>query len=353
MDSQREKELDELMDWVSSRLRFNDVPRVSDVYEQARARQFTVSKRAIAQRLRLHEVYHMNMPQQRQRLRSKKYRGIITNTLGNLHCDIGKFSVVREYETPVTYRAGYLIARDVLSRFLYVVILRKEKSADALVRAFEELLAYHSRVHPGHKIKSVSFDKEPGVMSRKVQTFFAENNISFHAFQMSASKAKLAEGGIRQIRTTIARLMRQNRPKDRWWNLLQPAADMLNSQIVYVDGKSTNFAPKDININNLSEFIDTLHRLAPSYYFSQFDLAPKLVNFKYAIGMKVQPKLIITSSATVGEKRSEVNLKEDVYEIEKLVPFVTRDLTVGRAYKCMHVDTGDTEVFEEDDLALV
>ena len=207
MESQRDKELDELMDWVSNRLRFNDVPRVSDVYEQARARQFKVSKRAIAQRLRLHEVYHMNMPQQRQRLRAKKYRGIITNTLGNLHCDIGKFPIVREYETPVTFRAGYLIARDVLSRYTYVVLLRKEKSADALVRAFEELLAYHSRVHPGHRIKSVSFDKEPGVMSRKVQSFFSENNISFHAFQMSSSKAKMAEGGIRQIRATIARLM--------------------------------------------------------------------------------------------------------------------------------------------------
>jgi hypothetical protein len=353
MDSQREKELDELMDWVSSRLRFNDVPRVTDIHEQARIRKFKVSKRDIAKRLRLHEIYHMNMPQQRQRNRSKKYRGIVTNTLGNLHCDIGKFPIVREYETPVTYRAGYLIARDVLSRYIYVVLLRKEKSADALVRAFEELIAYHSRVHPGHRIKSVSFDKEPGVMSRKVQDFFAENNISFHAFQMSASKAKMAEGGIRQIRATIARLMRQNRPKDRWWNLLQPAADTLNSQTVHVDGKSTHFAPKDINVKNLPEFIETLHRLAPSYYFSQFDIAPNLVDFRYAVGMKVRPKLIITSSATVGEKRSEVNLKKDVYEIEKLVPFVTRDMTIGRAYKCLHVDTGETEVFEEDDLALV
>lgn len=72
MNLQREKELEALMEWVSERLRFNDVPRLADVYEHSRREGYSVSKKQIAMKLRLHEAYTMNMPQQREKSRSKK-----------------------------------------------------------------------------------------------------------------------------------------------------------------------------------------------------------------------------------------------------------------------------------------
>jgi hypothetical protein len=106
-------------------------------------------------------------------------------------------------------------------------------------------------------------------------------------------------------------------------------------QIVSVDEKTScsscgsccKFDFKDVDV---FEFTNALNQRAPAYY-------PK---FKYTVGTQVQPK---------GPSQKESN----VYQICKLVPFLNRSMAVGRAYKCMHVDTGETEVFEEDDLALV
>jgi hypothetical protein len=79
-----------------------------------------------------------------------------------------------------------------------------------------------------------------------------------------------------------------------------------------------------------------------------------LVKFKFAVGTLVRPKLIVTSSAVIGVKRSETNLEEDVFEIVAQRPYVTRLLTVGKAYKCKNTsDETHVEVFDEQDLAEV
>ena len=66
------------------------------------------------------------------------------------------------------------------------------------MRAFDELLEQHQAQFgsDGHHIVSISFDREPGIMSHKVQSFLREKNIQFHAFDFSVSKAKEAEGAI-------------------------------------------------------------------------------------------------------------------------------------------------------------
>ena len=335
------------MDWVSSRLRYNDVPRVSDVYEHSKANQFKLSKMAIAKKLRSHPHYHMNMPQQRQAYRSQKYRPIQVNSLGHLHADIGKFSVVSEYETPISFRAGYLVAIDVLSRYVYVVILKKAKSADAILRALEQLLEQHKKQHHDYSIKSISFDKEPGIMSSKIQHFLKENYIAFHAFQMSSSKAKMAEATIRRIRTAYARLYKNNKA-NRWWRIMPDMIEQFNKQEITIDGKKTGYRPVDINVRNVDQFVMQLQQKAPAYYYSQYQISPRFVDFKYVVGMYVRPKRISTSSAVLGQKHSEKTLEDDLFRIEGLVPFVTRAMTIYRAYRCVHTIKGYTEIFEED-----
>ena len=349
------KELNVVIDWVTQQLRYNSVPRVSDVIDYARKIKSTLKQSDIAKALRLHPAYVMNSSQQRMAHRARKYRPVITNSLGYLHCDLGFFATVREYETPKMYRSGFLVAKDILSRYTYAVILRGSKDTKSIIRAFSELMRQHVQHTGGQNVVGISFDKETAVMSRQVQQFLRDNNVDFHAFSLTASKSKFAEGAIRLIRTEMKRLQRfhnEGSSSFRWWNYLQIVVDNLNLKPIIVDGKNLKFTPADIKVETLPQFIKALHKAAPAYFFSQFDIAPQLVKFKFAVGTLVRPKLIITSSEVIGVKRSETNLEKDVFEIITQRPYVTRLMTVGKAYKCRNInDEKHIEVFDEQDLA--
>lgn len=341
-----------LAEWLSERLRFNDVPRMTEIESYVESSKLDLKKRDIRRVLLHHPNYKMNLRQQRLAGRSRMYRPVIVGSLGHWHADIGYFAANKRYATPVTYRAGFLIAKDVLSRYVYAVPLLKTKSAESMVQAFGMLFEKHRKRLPDVPIKSIAFDKETSVLSNKVQSFLAKENVTFHAFEMSSSKAKFAEGAIRLVREKMAVLMRRNDPKDRWWNLLDAVTDNLNRQQIVVDGKKIgNYAPRDVNSNTVRDFVAMLHQKVPSYYYGQFDLAPSLVDFKYKTGTLVRAKLIATSSEVVGTKRSETNLTGEVFVIEEVVPYVTRNMKVGRAYKCRDVRTMEkVEIFQEDEI---
>jgi hypothetical protein len=357
MSIMAEKQLDVVMDWVSTRLDQNDIPRVTDIVDYAHSvlgyRDLT--QRQIGKRLRLHPAYLFNSTQQRQKRRSQKYRPIIINTLGSLHADIGYFPVTREYETPKSFRAGFLVAKDVLSRYTYIIVLKKSKKAESMMAAFTELMKQHEKVNDGLPVRSISFDRETSVVGNQVQQFLLDHRIAFHAFKFSRSKAKMAEGAIKLVRVAMARLQRENRRKGkevRWWHLIHHVTQSLNSQIIRIDGKSTGYAPKDVNAETLDDFIRRVHKAAPAYFFSQFDIAPQLVNFKFDVGQFVRPKLIVTSSEVIGNKTSETNLESDPFEIVRRLPYVTRGLTVGKLYVCKSLVDQSIESFYEDDVAL-
>ena len=302
--------------------------------------------------LQVHPYFKMNLRQQRAQGRSWLYRPVLVSNLGHWHADIGYFAINKRYATPVTYRAGFLVAKDVLSRYVYATPLLKSKSAESMIHAFEVLFAMHATQHPEVPVKSVAFDQETSVLSQKVQHFLKERNVTFHAFEMSSSKAKFAEGAIRQIREKMAMLMRRNDLGDRWWKLLPSVVENLNEQPIVVDGKKIGlYRPRDVKKNTVKDFVRLLHKKVPAYYFGQFDLAPGLVHFRYEVGILVRAKLIVTSSEVVGNKRSETNLTDRVFWIERKVPYVTRNMRVGKAYKCRDMeDPEKVEVFQEDEI---
>jgi hypothetical protein len=358
---EKKQQLDVLMNWVTDQFKKYDPPRFSDVFDYAyRVLGFTTLKKGVIRKaLRLHPGYAVNARQSRRPLRSGKHRPVIVNNLGNLHADLAYFSVTREYETPVSFRSGYLVAKDILSRFTYVAILNKTKSTDAIKKAFDEIFAKFRKQNNGLKVTSVSFDKEPAVMSKVMQNYFKERNVMFHAFENSASKSKFAEGAIRLLRETIVRLkLNPDKSEKRWWHLIQIAVDVLNSQPIRVNDKYLTqengiyFTPRDVNQENLNYFISQLHKAAPSYYFSQFDVAPSLVKFKFNVNDFVKPKLIVTSSAALGLKRSEVTLENKVFVITKKLGFVSRAFTIEPLYICKNILTNKIEAFEEDNIAL-
>jgi len=349
------QELDVLMEWVNEQHRTKFyVPRLSDVikYAYTTLGYHQLTQSAISRRLRLHPAYHMNSSQKRTYHRGKRYRPIIVNTLGTLHGDIGFFAVTRDYETPARYRGGYLILKDVLSRFLYVAILNKNRSADSIIRGFKQILDKHNQQFgpDGHRIKSISFDRETSVMSKKVQAFLQENNISFHPFKYSASKSKMAENAIRLIRTDMKRLA-QPKKGFYWWNLMDKIVDGLNQKEIVINKKRLGWAPADINKSNMHRFLRDLDNADPAHYFGQFEVATHLVKFKFPVGSVVRPKLIVTSSAVIGEKRSEINLEQDPFLIVEHIAYVNAQLEASPAYRCMNTHTREEEIFDENDLA--
>lgn len=352
----RKQELDVVMEWVTERVDSSAfVPRVDDVVHYAyQTLGFTkLTRAAIAKQLRLHPYYLMNSSQQRIKHRSKRHRPILVNSLGMLHGDIGFYAVVRDYETPKKYRGGYIVLKDILSKFLYVALLDTNRNADSIITALKKIFQQHEEAFGsnGHKIKSIAFDRETSVMSNKVQQFLQDNNISFHPFKYSASKSKMAENAIRLIRTDMKRMTLPDPKTRRWWKLMDRVVKSLNSKMITVNKKRLAWAPKDVSKNNVDQFLSDLHKADPAYYFSQFEIAPQLVNFKFLPGTIVRPKLIVTSSAVIGEKRSEINLEKNPFIVEEQLPFVNANWEIGNAYKCVNQQTGEVEIFDENDLA--
>jgi len=356
-----ENNLEEILAWVTQQLALRkSVPRFSDVLQYAYGdRGYRHLKRAdIIRRLRLHPAYLMNSSQQRGRSRWKRYRPILANSLGMLHGDIGYFALKREYETPITFRAGFLVLKDILSRFTYVVILKRNKSAPSMVNAFQTILDQHKQFFgpQGHRIISIAFDQERSVMSNQMQQFFRDNNIAFHPFEYTASKSKFAEGAIRLVRTEMARLLNAH-PKMHWWNLLQEVVDNLNSKPIYINNKrlmrteKEPWRPRDVTKESVVDFCFDLYNADPSKYFGQFNLSPQGMRFKFPIGTIVRPKLLITSSVVVGEKRSEINLESDTFVVTQHIPYVNARTEAARAYRCLHQASQKEEIFDENDLA--
>ena len=352
-----EQQLTQVMNWVKNQLEKNDVPRLSDVIDYAHRvlGYISLKKGLIAKKLRLVPNYLMNSTQARQRLRTDKNRPIVVNNLGNLHCDIGFYSINKEYEMPVTYRSGFLVCKDILSRFIFVSILRKNRKADSMIRAFLDIFEQYKKQYPGQRVKSIAFDREQSIMSNKVQQFFKDKKILFHAFHNSSSKSKMAERAIRSIRTTMVRLKKSD---PRWWNLIQPAVDSINSKPIVANNKFVKmsngefYSPKLITEFNVKHFIKQLQRVDSSYYWSQFEIDPKLVNFQYNVGDFVRPKLIITSSEALGVKRSEVTLENEIFVIRKCIAYSSRRKTIEKAYVCLGLTTNRKDTFQENDISL-
>lgn len=346
-----ESELERISEWVSLQLAKGYAPRLSEVLDYAYKELglMHLKRSQIARTLRLHKSYVMTSSQQREAKRAGKFRSIITNTLGQLHADIAYIGLSKDYETPKTYQAGILIAIDILSKYKYAVIIRKNKSAPQMVKAFKELLDQHRQQFPnGHLIKSISFDQETSVMGKLVQSFLKDNNITFHSFAFTSSKAKLAENSIRYFRNAIKRLMIDD-PSRRWWTILDNVVKYLNEQPIRIKNKSFSWRPIDINQSNLNEYLDNLYKANPVQYHTQFSLASELAQFKYNLDSLVRVKKIATSS-NVLEKRSEISLEPALFKIVERIAYLTKATTVGKAYRCINVQSREEEIFDESEI---
>lgn len=346
-----EEAISQLTRWINDRLSLGSVPRSRDVLEYAIKNKLSLSRGQVSRVVRLHPAYHMNVHQQREPHSSRKDMIVLTNTPGTLHCDIGFFPVVRDYETPKTFRYGFLIAKDVLTRRTYLELMGNRKTTETLMKVISRIIERHGKFNLGYPIIKIQFDKESGMKGQVMEKFLAGHHTKRHLFQHSRSKAKFAESGIRLVREKVARLMRDD-PSRRWWQLLPAIEKELNSEEIVVQGKGTGYSPGDINSGNVKDFIRQVQKKVPSYYFAQFQIPPQVVKFKFKVGDIVRPKILLASSQVLGVKRSQENLEHHRFRIESLRPFTTKDLQVRPGYKCVNVQFGGREVFAEQDIAL-
>ncbi len=137
------------------------------------------------------------------------------------------------------------------------------------------------------------------------------------------SKAKAAEGAIRLLHTTMTCLLAPlDVSQQKWWQNVVKCVASLNESPIVVEGKRLNWRPVDMNKHNLADFLADLYKAVPIQFFAQFDIVPQLVSFKYSVGAVVRPKLLVTSSAVIGIKCSEVNLEQDAFVITEQIAYV-------------------------------
>jgi hypothetical protein len=112
------------------------------------------------------------------------------------------------------------------------------------------------------------------------------------------------------------------------------------------------FTPAGVNVQNVGNLIVALEKAVPAYYFNQFMVDPQLLNFKYKVGSFVRQKLIASSSAAIGEKRSDIALGDTVFVVTRLLAYVSKALTPEKLYIVENVrDSQDKEAFDEDEIA--
>lgn len=356
----------QVQDWIRQRLMKipkPEVPRLSDVLAYAKTLKPRLTKKQISELLRTNVHFHQVMSQNHRttlesgsgsNLKTGNYRPIITNALGNFHGDIGFFSKSKDYSTPVTFQAGYLVMVDLLSHLVYLEVLKKNRKADAILSALTKIFERHASKHD-YAIVSIGFDKERSVISKKVAQFLKQKNIKLTLFSFSRSKAKFAENTIGRVRQIVAVLESQSGNTKRWWRLLPDVESMLNHRPIIVNHRTLSFCPALITKENVSKYISEMQKANPAYYFGQFSINPDLVNFKYKVGDWVKAKTTITSSAVLGEKRSSHHLTDETFTVVHRQAYVRQNLTIGKQYSCkeMHMDDKNLlHSFDEEDLSL-
>jgi len=348
--------MEKVDEFISENLKKGDVPRVQDVWEFVKKNKLPVKKNTLLDAIYLNPIYSENVHKERDKKRFGKQRPIVSNTLGFLHADIGYYPVVREYTTPPSFQNGFFVAKDILSKYIYVELMREGKTTKNLIRVVGKLLLDHGKVHPDYKIKSISFDMEKGMIASKMQAFLKSKGIQFFYFQKSVTKASVAENGIKILRTEVDRLrkyyLKAHQKNYKWWDLLSEAAKSLNTKKIIVSGKEMTYRPIDITPKNVNKFINQVQKAEPGIYFSQFNYPRGIVKFKFQVGNIVRPKLISTSTKVIGVKTSSLNLDPERFQILNQIPFVSTHNKSNQLYKVISLDTGNIRTFMEEQIAL-
>jgi hypothetical protein len=82
-------------------------------------------------------------------------------------------------------------------------------------------------------------------------------------------------------------------------------------------------------------------------------LNPKLIKYAFQVGDLVRQKLVASSSAAIGEKRSDTALGNKIFKVVKLLAYVSKALSPEPLYLVENIkNPKEKEAFDEDEIAL-
>jgi len=117
-----------------------------------------------------------------------------------------------------------LVAICPLSRYLFLIPLpvKEGKSARGMEAGMKLLLEQYNAQF-GRNFHTLYFDQEKSLSSHRLRNWFLENGIRIIFYKYSRTKASMAEGAIRRIRSYFA-TMRIEKDNFQWFKYLQEAA---------------------------------------------------------------------------------------------------------------------------------
>jgi hypothetical protein len=342
-----------LRTWVRQQLAAFSTPRVSDIVLQGKRLGLKAKEVRLLIQADLPEYRITTSKIYQSQKRSRIYN---TRELGVLACDIAFFGKLKPElgRLSVPYLAGCLVARDVLSRYVYAIPLQKGKTKESIRDAFLKLFEAHSKVRD-YPIRAILFDGEAGVSSLMVKSLLSGKRISLHVYEYSKVKSAMAEGLIKQLRASFERLRlsEENSDASEWHQMVDRVVDSMNAQKLVVNDKRMSFSPNDITRKTLGRFLTELEKLNPVYLFSHYSIDTDMLDFRYEVGSYVALKQKAISSGSYDEKRSEINVDSEDWVIVKKVAYFSMRMRIVLCYVIESLIDKQQIVAPEDSLVQI
>lgn len=184
---------------------------------------------------------------------------------------------------PDSGRLAFIIFTETLSRFTFCYFLRNgEKNAKNILSALESLVCDWAFQFPNVSLKTLGFDKEPGLGEYWVTKFLKDNKIDLQ-YRSGRVKSGLAEKMVGELKKQMHRLEKiqgkGNKKKSSiaFSTLMTQAVELLNERNLRIDGKVTGFTSASLQDTTLANrYIKMLERKKPQVYFSKFRIPDKV-----------------------------------------------------------------------------
>ena len=222
-------------------------------------------------------------------------------------------------------KKGFVVFIDLCSRRIWAYHLRN-RTVNSFLYVYKKFLKdYEGDVEL--KVSSIATDQEKALTTVKFITYIRNTRkINFIFFKTSFSaklKAFMAELAIRNIRRLYGQLHVSDEKKyPTLSRSLNTIVDTLNNRKIIIGGRELPFTPKTVTKQNVDEFIEYVHNVSPSSYFSNFEIDDSNYIYSHPVGTYVRIKLIALQAQFVFGKRSEKSLSQRIYNVKRNFLFV-------------------------------
>lgn len=303
--------------------------RKSDIIKEAS--RFGISKFETTEFLKEYYPYAYNRHYVVKLNKSRLYRPITVSNLGQLQCDIMFFS--RKYGPKPKSYFGICVVIDILSRRVYLNILKNNKTATSLIRSLKSIYKRYKK-DTRCPIISLSMDNEGATRSYIFKKFIETEQIDFVTFTLSKNKASLVENVIGRIRKLYQQMYAAKFGKIApLWQCLRELENGINNRKIILDGKNTDWTPASINKSNVQEYITYVNSKIPAKFFANYTVDSDLYKkYKFNIGDRVRIILKAIKNTGPSFKSTQQSLTNMIFIVKRRLLYVAANMTLQIGY---------------------